>query len=123
LREEHRLGVFESGVLKKIYGPKRIDVSGELRRLHNEELNDLYSSLNIIRVIKSRRMRWVRHVAYVGDHRGAYMVLVRIAEGRQPFGRPRRRWEDTSKMDPEEMGWEAWTGLIWLKIEIGSMRL
>ena len=82
-----------------IFGPKRDDVSGELRRLHNEELNDLYCSPNIIQVIKSRRMRWARHVACVGDWRGAYMVLVRIAEGRQPFGRPRHRWEDTGKMD------------------------
>jgi hypothetical protein len=99
LREEHRLGVFENRVLKKIFGPKRDDVSGELRRLHNEELNNLYSSPNIIQVIKSRRMRWARHVACVGDRRGAYMVLVSIAEGKQTFGRLRHRWEDTAKMD------------------------
>ena len=98
LREEHRLGVFKNRVLKKIFGPKRDDVSWELRRLHNEELNDLYSP-NIIQVIKSRRMRWARHVACVEDQRGAYLVLVRIAEGRQPFGKPTHIWEDTSKMD------------------------
>jgi hypothetical protein len=99
LREEQRLGVFKNRVLKMIFGPKTDDVSGELRRLHDEELNDLYSSPNIIQVIKSRRMRWARHVACVGDWRGAYMFLVRVAEGRQAFGRPRRRWEDTGKMD------------------------
>jgi len=99
LREEHRLGVFEKRVLKKIFGPKRDDVSGELRRIHNEELNDLYSSPNIIQVIKSRRMRWVRHVVCVGDWRGAYVVLVSIAKGRQPFERPRHRGEDTGKVD------------------------
>jgi len=76
--------VFENRVLKKIFGPKRNDLSGELSRLHNEELSDLYSP-NIIQVIKSKRMSWARHVACVGDQRGAYLVLVRIAEGRQPF--------------------------------------
>jgi hypothetical protein len=76
--------MFENRVLKKIFGPKRNDLSGELSRLHNEELNDLYSP-DIIQVIKSKRMSWARHVACVGDQRGAYVVLVRIAEGRQPF--------------------------------------
>ena len=76
--------MFENRVLKKIFGPKRNDLSGELSRLHNEELSDLYSP-NIIQVIKSKRMSWARHVACVGDQRGAYLVLVRIAEGRQPF--------------------------------------
>ena len=85
-------------MLREIFGPKGDDVSGELRRLHNEELNDLYTP-NIIQVIKSRRMRWVRHVACVGDQRGAYLVLMRIAEGTQPFGKPTHRWEDISKMD------------------------
>jgi hypothetical protein len=80
-------------------------------RLHNEELNDLYSSPNIIRVIKSRRMRWAGHVARMGEMRGAYRILVRISEGRRPLGRPRRRWEDNIKMDLQEVGWGH--GLDW----------
>jgi hypothetical protein len=76
LRKEHRLRVFENRVLRRIFRPKRDEVTGEWRRLHNEELNDLYSSPNIIWVIKSRRIRWARHVAHMGDRRGAYMVLV-----------------------------------------------
>jgi hypothetical protein len=76
LREEHRLRVFENRVLRRIFGPKRDEVTGEWRRLHNEELNNLYSSPTIIRVIKSRRMRWAGHVARMGDGRGAYRILV-----------------------------------------------
>jgi hypothetical protein len=91
LREEHRLRVFENRVLRGIFGPKRDEVTGEWRRLHNEELNDRYSSTNIIRVIKSRKMRWAGHVARMGD-RGAYRVLVGRPEGKSPLGRPRRRW-------------------------------
>jgi hypothetical protein len=91
LREEHRLRVFENRVLRRIFGPKCDKVTGEWRRLHNEELNDLYSSPNIIRVIKSRRMRWVGHVARMGEGRDAYRVLVGIPEGRRLLGRPRRR--------------------------------
>jgi hypothetical protein len=104
LREEQTLRVFENRVLKRIFGPKRDEETGEWRRLHNEELNDLYSSPNIIRVIKSRRMRWAGHVACIGENRGAYRLLVRRPEGRRPLGRPRRRWEDNSKMDLEEVG-------------------
>jgi hypothetical protein len=92
--------VFENSV------PKRDEVTGEWRRLHNEELNDLYSSPNIIREIKSRRMRWVGHVARMGEGRGAYRILVGRPEGRRPLGRPRRRWEDDIKMDLQEVGWE-----------------
>jgi hypothetical protein len=90
----------------------------EWRRLHNEELNDLYSSpnTNIIRVIKSRRMRWAGHVACMSEGIGAYRILVGRHEGRRPLGRPRRRWEDNIKMDLQEVGWGAWTGLIWLRI-------
>ena len=76
---------------------------GELRKLHNEELNDLYSSLNIVRVIKSRVMRWAGHVACMGERRGAHRVLVGKPEGNRPFGRPRRRWEDNVKLDPQEL--------------------
>jgi hypothetical protein len=83
--------VFENRVLRRIFGPRRDEVTGEWRRLHNEELNDLYSSPNIIRVIKSRIMRWAGHVARRGDWRGTYRVLVARPEGRRPLGRPRRR--------------------------------
>jgi hypothetical protein len=115
LREEHRLRVLENRVLR-IFGPKRDEVTGGWRRLRNEELNDLYSSPNIIRVIKSRRKRWAGHVARMGEGRGAYRILVGRPEGRRPLGRPRRRWEDNIKMDLQEEGWGSWTGLIWLRI-------
>jgi hypothetical protein len=107
-------------VLRRIFGPKRDEVRGEWRRLHNEELNDLYSSPNIIRVIKSRRMRWAGHVARMGDGRGAYRILVGRPEGRRPLGRSRLRWEDNIKTDLQEVGCRAWTGLIWLRIGTGG---
>jgi hypothetical protein len=107
LREEHRLRMFENSVLRGIFGPKRDGVTGEGRRLHNEELNDLYSSPNIIRVIKSRRMRWAGHVARMGEGRGAYRILVVRPEGRRPLGRPKLRWEDNIKMDLQEVGLEV----------------
>jgi hypothetical protein len=97
--------VFENRVLRRIFGSKRGEVTGEWIRLHNEELNDLYSPPNIIRVIKSRRMRWAGHVARIGERRGAYRILVGRPEGRRPLGRPRFRWEDNIKMDLEEVGW------------------
>jgi hypothetical protein len=97
--------VFENRVLRRIFGPKRDEATGDLRGLYNEELNDLYSAPNIMRVIKSRRMRWVGHVARTGEERGAYRILVGRPEGRRPLGRPRRRWEDNIKMDLQEMGW------------------
>jgi hypothetical protein len=105
LREEQRLRLFENRVLRGILGPKRDEATREWRRLHNEELNDLYSSPNIIRVIKSRRMRWAGHVARMGEKGGAYMILVGRPEGRRPLGRPRRRWDDNMKMDLQEVGW------------------
>jgi hypothetical protein len=95
--------VFENSVLRGIIGAKRDGVTWEWRRLHNEELNDLYSSPNIIRVIKLRRMRWAGHVARIGEGRGAYRALVGKPEGRRPLGRPRNRWEDNIKMDLQEM--------------------
>jgi len=91
LRKERKLRVFENRVLRRIFGPRMDEVTAEWRRLHNEELNDLYSSPNIVRVIKSRRMRWVGHVACMGEERGMYRVLVGKPEGRRPLGRPRRR--------------------------------
>jgi hypothetical protein len=98
LREECRLRVFENKVLRRIFGPKRDEVIGKWRRLHNKELYALYSP-NIIRVIKSRRLRLAGHVAHMGARRGAYRALVGKPEGRRPPGRPRRRWEDNIKMD------------------------
>jgi hypothetical protein len=104
LREECRLSVFENKVLRKIFGPKRDELTGEWRRLHNKELYALYSSTNIIRVIKSRRLRWAGHVACMRERRGAYRALMGKPEGRRPLGRPRRRWEDNIKMDLREVG-------------------
>ena len=104
LREERRLRVFGSRVLREIFGPKREEVRDEWRKLHNEELNDLYCSPNIFRVIKSRRIRWAGHVARTGERRGVYRVLVGKPEGKRPLGRHRRRWEDNIKMDFQEVG-------------------
>jgi hypothetical protein len=98
------LRVFENRVLRRIFGPKRDEVTGEWRRLHNKELYALYSSPNIIRVITSRRLRWAGHVARMGERRGAYRVLVGKPEGRRPLGRPRRRWEDNIKMWERRLG-------------------
>jgi hypothetical protein len=91
LRKEYRLRVFENKVLRRILGPKRDEVTGEWTRLHNKELYALYSSQNIIRVIKSKRLRWAEHVARMGERRGAYRALLGKTEGRRPLGRPRRR--------------------------------
>jgi hypothetical protein len=90
--------MFENRVLRRIFGSKRDGVTGEWRRLHNEELNDLYSSPNIIRVIKSRSIRWAGHVARMGERRGSYRVLVGKSERRRQLGIPRRRWQDNIKM-------------------------
>ena len=103
LREERKLRVFENMVLR-IFGPRSDEVTGEWRRLHNEELSDLYSSPNIVRVIKSRKMRWAGHVVRMGEERGVYRVLVGKPEGRRPLGRPRRRWVDNIRMDLQEVG-------------------
>jgi hypothetical protein len=113
LREERRLRVFENRVLKRIFGPKRNEATGEWRRLHNEELNDLYSSPKIIRVIKSRRMRSAGHVARMGEESVSYRILVGRPEGRRPLGRPRRKWDDNIKMDLEEVGW---VGMDWIEL-------
>jgi hypothetical protein len=120
LREEQRLRVFENRVLRRVFGRKRDEATGEWRRLHNEELRDLYSSQNIIRVIKSRRMRWVGHIARMGEKRSVYRILVGRPEGRRPLGKPSvdgriilkrifKKWD----------GW-AWTGLSWLRIGTSS---
>jgi len=104
LREELRLRVFENRVLRRVFGPKRDEVIREWRKLHNEELRNLYSLPNIVRVVKSRRMRWAGHVAHMGEGRGVHRVLVQKPEGKRPLGRPRRRWEDNIRMDLREVG-------------------
>ena len=96
--------VFENRVLRRIFGPKRDEVRGEWRKLHDEELNDLYSSPNIARERESRRMRWAVHVARMGDRGGVFRVLVGKPERKRPFGRPRLRWKDNIKMDLQEVG-------------------
>jgi hypothetical protein len=96
-REEHRLRVFENRVLRGIFGPKRDEVIGDWRKLHNEELHNLYCSPSIIRIIKSRRMRWAGHVARMGEKQNACRILVAKPDGKRPLGRPRRRWEDNIK--------------------------
>jgi hypothetical protein len=98
------LRVFENRVLRRIFGPRRDEVTGGWRKLHNEELHGFYSSPSIVRVIKAGRMRWAGHVARMGEVRGANNVLVGRPEGRRPLGRPRRRWEDNIKMDLREIG-------------------
>jgi hypothetical protein len=104
LREEHRLRVSENRMLRRIFGPKRDEVTGEWRRLHSGELYNLYLSPDIIRQIKSRRMRWAGHVARVGEGRNMYRLLVWKSEGKRPFGRPRHRWEGGIRMDLREVG-------------------
>jgi len=104
LMEEGRLRVFENRVLRRVFGPKRDEVTGDWRKLHNEELSDRFSLPNIVRVVKSRRMRWAGHVARMVEEREVHRVLVRKPEGKRPLGTPRRRWEDNIKMDLQEVG-------------------
>jgi hypothetical protein len=108
-----RLRVFENMVLRRIFGPKRVEVTEELRKLHNEELNDLYSS-KIVRVIKSTRMRWARHVACMGAGRAVYRDLVGRPGDKRPLGRSRRRW-DNINIDLQEVGCGVWTRLSGLE--------
>jgi hypothetical protein len=103
--------VFENRLLRKIFGPKR-EEDGSWKKLRNDELHDLYSPPNIVRVIKSRRMRWAGHVARMGKGRGAYRVLVGRPEGKRPLRRPRRRWEDI-KMDLGKIGIN---GANWIRL-------
>jgi hypothetical protein len=113
LREEQRLRVFENRVLRIIFGRKRHEVTGEWRKLHNAELHILYASPDIIRQVKSRRMRWAGHVARMGEERKVNKVLVGKPEGRRPLGRPRRRWEDGMRMDLREIGL---VGVDWIRL-------
>jgi hypothetical protein len=96
--------MFENTVLRSIFRPKRDEVTGEWRKLHNEELHNMYSSPDMIRQAKSRRMRWAGHVARMGEDRKVYKVLVGKPEGKRPLGRPRRRWEDGIRMDLRAIG-------------------
>jgi hypothetical protein len=111
IREEHRLRVFENRVLRRISGPKRDELTGEWRKLHNKELHDLPST--IIRIIKLRRMRLAGHVARMGEKRNTYRLLVGKQEGKRPLGRPRRMWVDNIMMGLGEVGWGDvdWIGL------------
>jgi hypothetical protein len=95
----------------------------EWRKLHNEELHDLYYSPNIVWMKKSRRIRWVGHVAQMGEERGVYRVLVGKHERKGPLGRPRHRWKDNIRMNLQEVGCGVWTGLGWLRIETGDKQL
>jgi hypothetical protein len=107
--------VFENRVLRRIFGPRRDELTGDWRKLHNEELHNLCSSPNIITMIKSRRMRWARHVARMGETRNAYRIWVGMPEEKRPLGRPRRRWLDNIKMDLR-YDVMVWTGSTWLRI-------
>jgi hypothetical protein len=105
LREKHGLRVFENRVLKRIFGLKGWEVTGEWKKMHSEELHNLYSSPSIIIMMKSRRMRWTGHVARMEEKRNAYRLLVRKLEGKRPLGRQRRRWVDNIRRDFVEMRW------------------
>ena len=105
LREENRSKVFENEVLRKIFGAKKDEITGEWRKLHNADLHAFYSSQNIIRSLKSRRLRWAGHVARMDESRNAYRVLVGKPEGKRLLGR--HRWEDNIKMDLREVGCDA----------------
>jgi hypothetical protein len=113
VREEHKLRVLENRVVRRIFRPMRDGVTGRWRKLYNEELHNLYSSPSIIRIIKSRKMRWAGHVARMGEERNVYRLLVGKLEGMRPLGRPRRRWIDNIKMDLLEIGMSVvdWIGL------------
>jgi hypothetical protein len=109
----YKLRVFDNRVLRRIFGLKRDEMTGEWRKLYGQELCDLYSSPSIIRIIKSRSMIWAGHVARMGEKRNAYRLLVRKPDGKRPLVRPRRRWADNIMMDLGEVGWGDldWIGL------------
>jgi len=119
LTEERRLRVFQNRVLRGLIGPKGDEIRGECRKLHNEELTDLYSSPNVVQVIKARRIKWMGHITHMGERRGIYRVLVG-----KPLGRPRHRWEDLILRGIFRK-WEVgvWTGSSWLNIGTGGRHL
>ena len=123
MREERRLRVFENRVLRKVFGPKRDEVTGEWRKLHNEELNDLYSLPNIVRVVKSRRMRWAGHVARMGENRGVQRVLVRKPEGKRPLGDQDVDGRIILKWIFRKLEGVVGTGWSWLRIGTGGGHL
>jgi hypothetical protein len=122
LREGYRLRVFENRILRRIFGPKVDEIAGEWRKLHNEELHNLYTSPDIIRQVKLRRMRWAGHVARMGEEIKVCKDLVGRPEGKRPLERPRRRWEDGIRMDLWENPW-GWIGFSWLRIGAGGKLL
>jgi hypothetical protein len=111
--EEQKLKKSESKGLRRIFGPKREKVTGDRKKMQNEELHNLYSSPNTIRMTESRRMRWAGHVARMGEKKNAYRILMGKPEGRRPLERPRRRWVDNIKMDLRELGWD---GVDWIDL-------
>ena len=123
--------MFENRVLWRVFGPKRDEVTGEWRKLHNEELSDLYSLPNIVRVVKLRRMRWAGHVARMGEGRGVHRVLVGKPEEKRLLGSPRRRWEDNIKMDLQKVGdWmelaqdrDRWRALVSTAMNLGVPKM
>jgi hypothetical protein len=123
VREEHRLRVFENRVLRRIFGPKRDKVTGEWRRLHNEEINDPYPLPNIIRAMKSRRMRWVGHVARMGEVRDAYRILVGDMREGDHLEDPGIDGKIILKCIFGKWDGRVWTGLIWLRIGTGGRLL
>jgi hypothetical protein len=123
IKRKHRLRVFKNRVQRRIFGPKRDEVTGEWRKLHNEELHNLFSSPDIIRQVKSRRMRWVGNVVCIGEKRKLHKILVGKSEGKRPHGRPRSRWEDGIRMDLGEIGFGVWIGFNWLRIGTGGRLL
>jgi hypothetical protein len=113
IRKEPRLRVFENRVLRTMFEPKRGEIIGGLRKLHNDELHNLPSSPDIIRMIKSRRMRWAWHVARMGEEMKSYRFLAGKPDGKRPLGRRTRGWEDSIKIDPREIGWG---GMDWINM-------
>jgi hypothetical protein len=118
LKEDHRLKVFENRVLRRIFGRKRDEVTGDWRKLHNGESLNFYTSPDIIRQMKSRRMRWPGHVAFMEEGRNLYRVLVGKPDGKRTLGRPRLIWEDGIKWTLGRLVGEVWSGFTWLRIGI-----
>jgi hypothetical protein len=118
LTEEHRLRVFQNRVLRRIFGPKRDEVTGKWRKLHSGKLHNLYSSPDITRQTKSRRMRWAGHVARVGEGRNMYRILMGNPEGKKALERPRLRWQVGVRLNLREICWGMWSGFTWLRIGI-----